>query len=220
MKEFKPFKININGESSGNATILDPQRILFLEWLSNQNSVKYDIALLVKSFDSISEYAIRKGICKVCFWHIIEPLEFQKVYDKILGDKLFKVIYKKAYKNFLKVGKLYTEFLQKNSLKMRRLKAPELMVPIVYHRSFAYGLSITSDAKKEETPSLKVEFCETIQEIHKQKIGPNMESKLNNKDCLSKDSEQLKADKLDKPTLKKINEISYSEKSIRLLELH
>lgn len=217
MKDIKPFKMNIN-KKPFYFTISDTKKTFFLEWLSRKKDMNLDDDLLIKYFENVSSYAIQKGLCDINLWHILGQSEFQEVYDRILKDKPFKIIHRKAYKNFQKIGKLYMEFLQD---KPQALKVLNVLEPI--QKSSRSGLyldtsSLTQEIKKNNKSSLRVDLNKTSQDIQPQKTELKEEPKSTNTESLLVDKPCTVA--YETLSLKKAREISYAEKATVLLKLH
>lgn len=83
----------------------------FLNWLLKSNFRVYSPDVLVNCLDKISEYSLRKRICRVDIWKLDKYYLFQPVYDEITGKKLFRLINGRIYNVFLTAGPLYLKFL-------------------------------------------------------------------------------------------------------------
>ena len=85
----------------------------FLDWLSEGHSQNLDLDVLVNSFDSISEYILRKKISKVNLWSVSQHSVFQSLYNKISSNKWLKIFNRTTYNVFLTAGQLYLKFEDK-----------------------------------------------------------------------------------------------------------
>lgn len=90
-------------------------RDAFIVWLSDGNDKKFTPQVAVTCLDGISEYVISKKIsCSI--WEISKPSVFQPVYQRILNEKLLRVMQRDTFKVFIVVGQLYAKFLKEKPI--------------------------------------------------------------------------------------------------------
>ncbi len=93
-------------------------RDAFVAWLSVGNAKKFSPQAAVACLDRISEYVISKKIsCSI--WEISKSSMFQPVYQRILNEKLLRVIQKDTFKVFIVAGQLYAKFLKENPITLK-----------------------------------------------------------------------------------------------------
>ncbi len=115
-----------NGETSTPhaSSLSDSLRDYFLEWLLAGNAEKYVSATLVKCLDKMSAYALRKNISSKDLWHIAQYNTFKSIYDKMAGNKLFRIINRNTYKVFIVAGHLYLKYLQEKQVLQEAVPGP------------------------------------------------------------------------------------------------
>lgn len=87
----------------------------FAEWLSDGNAKKFHPQSAIACLDKISEYVISKKIsCSI--WEISQPSVFQPLYQRILNEKLLRVMQRDTFKVFIVVGQLYAKFLKEKPI--------------------------------------------------------------------------------------------------------
>ena len=108
----------INNPDSSALPVAEPAsaipastRDTFVAWLSDGNVKKIHPQFAVACLDKISEYVISKKIsCSI--WEISKPSVFQPVYQRILNDKLLRIMQRDTFKGFIVVGPIYAKFLK------------------------------------------------------------------------------------------------------------
>ena len=90
-------------------------REAFIAWLSAGNVKKYNPQSAAACLDRISEYVTsRKISCSI--WEISKLSVFQPVYQRILNEKLLRVMQRDIFKVFIVVGQLYAKFLKERPI--------------------------------------------------------------------------------------------------------
>jgi hypothetical protein len=117
----------------------------FFAWLSNGRAKKYAPAVLVNCFDIISDYALRKKICKDDLWSLSQHSVFQPIYNRILNDKLLRITNRNTYKVFLTAGQLYLKFLKEKPWTRKATTTEDVARAIVEKGKYESLKPINSD---------------------------------------------------------------------------
>lgn len=100
---------DINNQEKSTSIFL---REDFYKWLSDGNAKKYSPQVITNCLDRICEYIESKKIY-YSLWKISTLGVFKPVYQKVLNEKLLRVMERNTYKVFIVAGQLYMKFLKK-----------------------------------------------------------------------------------------------------------
>lgn len=89
-----------------------PMRETFLNWLIKGNSKKYSAEVILSCLDKVSDYSIQKKISAVGIWEYMQFNVFKQIYNKLLEEKMLRVMDRSTYKVFIVAGQLYLKFLK------------------------------------------------------------------------------------------------------------
>jgi hypothetical protein len=112
--EKKMTNANINTDVATTFTV-NEIREAFWAWIADGHAKNYSPEVIVACMERTSEYAVRKKIVSDTLWEITNYRVFSEVYNKILANKLFRITEKKTYATFIKVGRLYLQFLKEKA---------------------------------------------------------------------------------------------------------
>ncbi|NLJ48818.1 MAG: hypothetical protein GX428_04410, partial [Candidatus Atribacteria bacterium] len=134
-------------------------REAFLDWLSEEHSQNLDLDVLVNSFDSISEYILRKKIYKVNLWSVSQHSVFQSLYNKISSNKWLKIFNRTTYKVFLTAGQLYLKFLEDKPYAIKMDLPKEINEVENNESSIPQDTAALALTEKHESMKLFVDFA-------------------------------------------------------------
>jgi hypothetical protein len=133
-------------------------RNAFLAWLLEGHSQKYAPDILANCLDNISKYALRKKICVVDLWSLSQHSAFQPVYNRILNDKLLRIINRRTYKIFITAGQLYLKFLTDKEYAKARALSNELTAVENTSASIPQDTVVLASTEKHNDMTLFVDF--------------------------------------------------------------
>lgn len=84
----------------------------FAAWIQAIYGNKYSVKMCLECISDASDYAVNHHIAKANFWDINDYKEFNRIRVKMSGSRIFRFFNRSLYKNFDKVGKLYSDFLK------------------------------------------------------------------------------------------------------------
>jgi hypothetical protein len=134
-------------------------REAFLDWLSEGHSQNLDLDVLVNSFDSISEYILRKKISKVNLWSVSQHSVFQSLYNKISSNKWLKIFNRTTYNVFLTAGQLYLKFLEDKPYAIKMDLPKEINEVENNESSIPQYTAALAPTEKHESMKLFVDFA-------------------------------------------------------------
>lgn len=88
----------------------------FTAWIQATYGNKYSVQLCLECISDTSDYAVNHHITKTNFWNINDYKEFNCIRVKLSGSRIFRFFNRSLYKNFDKVGKIYSDFLKEASI--------------------------------------------------------------------------------------------------------
>lgn len=94
---------------------VDEIRGAFWVWITDRRAKNGSPEIIVACMERTSEYAVRKKIVSDTLWKITNHRVFSEVYNKILANKLFRVMEKETYAAFTKSGRVYLQFLKEKA---------------------------------------------------------------------------------------------------------
>lgn len=106
-------KMNIRNDSEAFTNVA--VRNAFLCWLTDGRAKKYSPESSIICMEKVSEYAVRKKIFTISIWSITSHRLFGDIYNNILSNKFFRIADKKTHATFIKVGRLYLQFLKEKA---------------------------------------------------------------------------------------------------------
>lgn len=86
----------------------------FVCWIAVQKFKKNTPTGCVECISRVSDYAVAHNISKVEFWQIVDYKEFNKIRVTLSANKIFKFSHLSLYRNFDRIGRLYSVFLKEN----------------------------------------------------------------------------------------------------------
>ena len=126
---------------------------------------------MVNSFDSISEYILRKKISKVNLWSVSQHSVFQSLYNKISSNKWLKIFNRTTYNVFLTAGQLYLKFLEDKPYAIKMDLPKEINEVENNESSIPQYTAALAPTEKHESMKLFVD-------LHIQNCAQNTSSKL------------------------------------------
>lgn len=116
LKEFHDILDEAHRKINGDTNMGDDERKeLFVKWLGENND--FSPMAVVNNINYVSAYACKRYIAKKSFWDFSDYKEFNILRVKLSGNKLFKLMHRRAHRQFEKSGKLYSDFLRKEQEK-------------------------------------------------------------------------------------------------------
>lgn len=91
---------------------MDNKQEEFAAWIQATYGNKYSVKMCLECISDASDYAVNHHITKANFWDINDYKEFNRIRVKMSGSRIFRFFNRSLYKNFDKVGKLYSDFLK------------------------------------------------------------------------------------------------------------
>lgn len=95
---------------------MDNKQEEFAAWIQATYGNKYSVKICLECISDASDYAVNHHITKANFWDINDYKEFNRIRVKMSGSRIFRFFNRSLYKNFDRIGKLYSDFLKEVSI--------------------------------------------------------------------------------------------------------